>query len=255
MTARCAVFARIWFPSVSSASKGSPQAGWWRVREVTSPKCRQRGVSRPRWSSSSRPHVSSRAERQRLADIQAAIDAIRSHLQRGDLSDGLIFDAIRIRLLKIGEAVKACPPNCSTPARHPMAPDHPHAPSPSPPLLRYRPCDLAGDCRRRPARTRTRHPRDGQNPIRGGPAQPGRFSRRHTDRRRAAKPRTASESAASALTLRSTLVPKVARFLCRTIMLDGAFHAEVRDQRSPVSVLNTFSMHAYRRLGATNNCA
>jgi hypothetical protein len=27
-------------------------------------------------------------ERQRLADIQAAIDAIRSHLQRGDLSDG-----------------------------------------------------------------------------------------------------------------------------------------------------------------------
>jgi uncharacterized protein with HEPN domain len=48
-------------------------------------------------------------ERDRLADIQAAIDAIRSHLQRGDLSDGLIFDAIRIRLLEIGEAVKALP--------------------------------------------------------------------------------------------------------------------------------------------------
>jgi hypothetical protein len=48
-------------------------------------------------------------ERQRLADIQAAIDAIRSHLQRGDLSDGLVFDAIRIRLLEIGEAVKALP--------------------------------------------------------------------------------------------------------------------------------------------------
>jgi uncharacterized protein with HEPN domain len=48
-------------------------------------------------------------EHQRLADIQAAIDAIRSHLQRGDLSDGLIFDAIRIRLLEIGEAVKAPP--------------------------------------------------------------------------------------------------------------------------------------------------
>ena len=46
-------------------------------------------------------------ERQRLADIQAAIDAIRSHLQRGDLTDGLIFDAVRIRLLEIGEAVKA----------------------------------------------------------------------------------------------------------------------------------------------------
>ena len=49
-------------------------------------------------------------DRQRLADIQAAIDAIRSHLQRGDLSDGLIFDAVRIRLLEIGEAVKALPP-------------------------------------------------------------------------------------------------------------------------------------------------
>ncbi len=48
-------------------------------------------------------------ERQRLADTQAAIDAIRSHLQRGDLSDGLIFDAVRIRLLEIGEAVKALP--------------------------------------------------------------------------------------------------------------------------------------------------
>jgi uncharacterized protein with HEPN domain len=48
-------------------------------------------------------------DQQRLADIQAAIDAIRSHLQRGDLSDGLVFDAVRIRLLEIGEAVKALP--------------------------------------------------------------------------------------------------------------------------------------------------
>ena len=48
-------------------------------------------------------------EQQRLADIQAAIDAIRSHLRRGDLSDGLVFDAVRIRLLEIGEAVKALP--------------------------------------------------------------------------------------------------------------------------------------------------
>ena len=48
-------------------------------------------------------------ERQRLADIQAAIDAIRSHLRRGDLSDGLVFDAVRIRLVEIGEAVKALP--------------------------------------------------------------------------------------------------------------------------------------------------
>lgn len=48
-------------------------------------------------------------DRQRLSDIQAAIDAIRSHLQRGTLDDGLVFDAVRIRLLEIGEAVKALP--------------------------------------------------------------------------------------------------------------------------------------------------
>ncbi len=48
-------------------------------------------------------------ERQRLADIQVAIDAIRSHLRRGDLSDGLVSDAVRIRLLEIGEAVKMLP--------------------------------------------------------------------------------------------------------------------------------------------------
>jgi uncharacterized protein with HEPN domain len=47
-------------------------------------------------------------DQQRLDDIQAAID-VRSHLHRGDLTDGLIFDAVRIRLLEIGEAVKALP--------------------------------------------------------------------------------------------------------------------------------------------------
>jgi uncharacterized protein with HEPN domain len=48
-------------------------------------------------------------DQQRLADILAAIDAIKSHLQRGALTDGLVFDAVRIRLLEIGEAVKALP--------------------------------------------------------------------------------------------------------------------------------------------------
>jgi uncharacterized protein with HEPN domain len=48
-------------------------------------------------------------DRQRLADIQAAIEAIHSHLRRGDLSGGLVFDAVRIRLLEIGEAVTALP--------------------------------------------------------------------------------------------------------------------------------------------------
>jgi uncharacterized protein with HEPN domain len=49
-------------------------------------------------------------DQQRLADIVSAITVIRSHLERGDLSDGLVFDAVRIRLLEIGEAVKALPP-------------------------------------------------------------------------------------------------------------------------------------------------
>ena len=48
-------------------------------------------------------------DRQRLADVQAAIEAIRSHLEHGGLSDALVFDALRIRLLEIGEAVKALP--------------------------------------------------------------------------------------------------------------------------------------------------
>lgn len=39
----------------------------------------------------------------------AAIGVIRSHLERGSLSDGLVFDAVRVRLIEIGEAVKALP--------------------------------------------------------------------------------------------------------------------------------------------------
>ncbi len=48
----------------------------------------------------------SRREHQRLEDIAAAIAAIRGHLTRGDLTDGLIFDAVRVRFIEVGEAVK-----------------------------------------------------------------------------------------------------------------------------------------------------
>jgi uncharacterized protein with HEPN domain len=48
----------------------------------------------------------SREDRQRLADILAALDAIDGHLACGDLRDGLIYDAVRMRLVEIGEAVK-----------------------------------------------------------------------------------------------------------------------------------------------------
>lgn len=53
----------------------------------------------------------SRRSRQRLQDVVAALDAIAEHLDRGDLDDGLVFDAVRIRLVEIGEAVKSLPPD------------------------------------------------------------------------------------------------------------------------------------------------
>ena len=46
----------------------------------------------------------------RLVDIVAAAEAIAGHLARGDLDDGLVFDAVRVRLIEIGEAVKAIDP-------------------------------------------------------------------------------------------------------------------------------------------------
>jgi len=54
--------------------------------------------------------MSSRHDEERLADIVDSITAIRSHLTRGDLYDGLIFDAVRLRLIEIGEAVKLLDP-------------------------------------------------------------------------------------------------------------------------------------------------
>ena len=52
-----------------------------------------------------------RFARQRLDDILVAIDAIRAHLERGALIDGLVFDAVRVRLIEMGEAIKAFPPD------------------------------------------------------------------------------------------------------------------------------------------------
>jgi len=43
---------------------------------------------------------------ERLEDIRVACLAVERHLQRGGASDELIFDAIRVRLIEIGEAVK-----------------------------------------------------------------------------------------------------------------------------------------------------
>jgi uncharacterized protein with HEPN domain len=52
----------------------------------------------------------SRRDDERLADVIAAAEAIASHLGRGGLDDGLVFDAVRVRLTEIGEAVKDVDP-------------------------------------------------------------------------------------------------------------------------------------------------
>jgi len=51
-----------------------------------------------------------RADRARLVDVVTAVEAIRDHLARGALDDGLIYDAVRVRLIEIGEAVKDISP-------------------------------------------------------------------------------------------------------------------------------------------------
>lgn len=47
-----------------------------------------------------------RSDRQRLSDIVVAADAISGHLRRGGIDDGLVYDAVRVRLIEIGEAIK-----------------------------------------------------------------------------------------------------------------------------------------------------
>lgn len=47
-----------------------------------------------------------RRDQQRLEDVLAAAKAIAAHTNRGSLDDGLIFDAVRVRLIEIGEAVE-----------------------------------------------------------------------------------------------------------------------------------------------------
>ncbi len=52
----------------------------------------------------------SRNDYEWLTDVIEAIEAIRNYQERGSLSDGLIFDAVRLRLIEIGEAVKRLSP-------------------------------------------------------------------------------------------------------------------------------------------------
>lgn len=49
----------------------------------------------------------SRADDELLDDIAAALTSIHSHLQHGPISIEIVLDAVAMRLLEIGEAVKA----------------------------------------------------------------------------------------------------------------------------------------------------
>jgi uncharacterized protein with HEPN domain len=62
----------------------------------------------------------SRRDDQWLDDILAAVAAIAGPLTRGELDDGLVFDAVRVRLIEIGEAAKAIDPDLL--AREPAIP-------------------------------------------------------------------------------------------------------------------------------------
>ena len=53
----------------------------------------------------------SRRDGQRLDDVLVAIGAIRGHVARGGLEDGMVFDAVRVRLIEIGEAIKGLSPD------------------------------------------------------------------------------------------------------------------------------------------------
>ena len=52
----------------------------------------------------------SRRDHQRLEYIPAAVQAIGEHVGRGTLDGGVVFDAVRVRLIEIGEAVRATSP-------------------------------------------------------------------------------------------------------------------------------------------------
>jgi uncharacterized protein with HEPN domain len=52
----------------------------------------------------------SRSDIERLGDVWAACEAIAAYSKREGADDDLVFDAIRVRLIEIGEAVKDIDP-------------------------------------------------------------------------------------------------------------------------------------------------
>lgn len=56
----------------------------------------------------------SRSDADILDDITAAVGSIHAHLQHGPISVEIVMDAVAMRLLEIGEAVKALAPELTT---------------------------------------------------------------------------------------------------------------------------------------------
>jgi uncharacterized protein with HEPN domain len=80
----------------------------------------------------------SREDDARLDDVVGAIEAIKHHLTRGGLDDGLVYDAVRVRLIEIGEAVKGDHAGTArSTAPRPLAGHRPDARSPRASLLRH----------------------------------------------------------------------------------------------------------------------
>lgn len=52
----------------------------------------------------------SRRDDERLEDVLVAARTIARYVEDGGLDDGLVFDAVRVRLIEIGEAVKDIEP-------------------------------------------------------------------------------------------------------------------------------------------------
>jgi len=103
----------------------------------------------------------SRRDDERLADILASAEAIAAHLERGGLGDGLVFDAVRVRLIEIGEASERHRPGAAgLRGRDPMARRGWDAGPPRPPVLRHDPLDRPGDGRGGPATARRRRQLD-----------------------------------------------------------------------------------------------
>jgi uncharacterized protein with HEPN domain len=51
----------------------------------------------------------SRDSRDRLNDVLDSVRAIRAHVQQLPLSEDVVFDAVRMRLIEIGESINALP--------------------------------------------------------------------------------------------------------------------------------------------------